>query len=278
MASPIFVNWSFAVALGCVAVGCGDDSSSSSPSGPSSTATSVNVTLTSPIRMGQTAQASAVAAQSNGQSQNVTSGWRSDAAGVATVTDAGLVTGVANGQATIYVITGGRQGQRVIRVVPDYHGEWEGTLRVTSCAQTGVFAEFGLCDDFPVGASEGFDLDLLQTGEAMNARLFLGEIGQTVAAPIAPDGSTAFTGRASATEEGLTLTFDSAWQLNSTRIGALTGTVNDVFRFVGYSGEGRLSYELGLATRTATSVSANKARGQRAHTVQGLGRRLRSMR
>ena len=173
---PMFVHWSLAIALAGSLVGCGDDSSSSSPSAPSSTsstASSVNVTLTSPIRMGQTAQASAVAALSNGQSQNVTSGWRSDNVGVATVTDAGLATGVANGQATIYVITGGRQGQRVIRVVPDYHGAWEGSLRVTSCTQTGIFSEFGACSDFPMSSGVGFDLSLLQTGEAMNARLDL---------------------------------------------------------------------------------------------------------
>lgn len=39
-----------------------------------------------------------------GQSQALTTGWLSDAPAVATVTDAGLVTGVANGRATIYVI------------------------------------------------------------------------------------------------------------------------------------------------------------------------------
>jgi hypothetical protein len=270
-----------AIALACIAVGCGDDSSSSSPSAPSpssSGATSVNVTLTSPIRMAQTAQASAVAALSNGQSQNVTSGWRSDNIGVATVSDAGLATGVANGQATIYVITGGRQGQQVIRVVPDYHGAWEGTLRVTSCTQTGVFSEFGACNDFPVSSGVGFDLSLLQTGEAMNARLDLGLGDQTVASPIAPDGSAAFTGRESLTEEGLTLTLDSAWQITSTRVGALSGSVNDVFRFAGYPGEARISYEIQSATRTAASASSNAARGRRGHGVQGLGRRLRSLR
>ena len=258
----MFVHWSFAIAMACILFGCGDDSSNASPSGPSpssSATTSVNVTVTSPIRMGQTAQASAVAALSNGQSQNLTSGWRSDNAGVATVADAGLVTGVANGQATIYVATGGRQGQQVIRVVPDYHGAWEGTLRVTSCAQTGVFAEVGLCNDIPVSASEGFDLALMQTGEAMSAQLYFGDSDQTVAAPIAPDGSSAFAGRASYTEEEITLTLDTAWQINSTRVGALTGTVNDVYRVAGYPGEARISYEIQLATRTATSASSNTA-------------------
>jgi hypothetical protein len=226
--------------------------------------------------MGQTAQASATVALSNGQSQNVTTGWRSDAVGVATVTDGGLVTGVANGQATISVTASGRQGQQMIRVLPDYHGEWEGTLRVTGCTQTGIFAEIRLCDDAPaVNSTEGFDLGLTQTGDSMNALLYLGGSGQTVPAPIAADGSTAFTGRTSFTEEGVTVTFDSSWQINSPRVGALTGTVTDVFRVNGFSGEGRLTYDVQSATRTATSVRSTGGRGRRGIALQGLGRRLR---
>ena len=70
------------------------------------------------LRMGQTAQASGTEMRASGQSQSVTSGWLSDAPAVATVTGAGLVTGVANGRATIYAVAGGRQGQQVIRVCP----------------------------------------------------------------------------------------------------------------------------------------------------------------
>jgi len=208
----------------------------------------------------------------------VTTGWRSDAVAVATVTDAGLVTGVGNGQANVYVITGGRQGQQVIRVVPDYHGEWEGTLRVTSCAQTGVFAEISLCSDVPPNSTEGFDLTLTQTAEALSVLMYLGGGFQTVSTPIAGDGSAAFAGRSSYTEEGITLTLDSAWQINSARVGALSGTVTDVYRVTGYPGEGRVVYDIQSTTRTATTARANGARAPRAHTVQGLGRRLRSIR
>ena len=228
--------------------------------------------------MGQTAQASAVATLSNGQSQNVTSGWRSDAIGVATVTDAGLVTGVANGQATISVNSGGRQGQQGIRVVPDYHGAWTGTIRITSCTQTGVFADIGLCSEVPVNSTDGFDLSLRQTGESLSATMYLGESEQTVAAPIASDGSASFAGRTSFTEEGITVTFDSAWRITSTQVGALSGTIDDVFRVTGFPGEGRVSYSIQSATRTSTALSPQSTRGRRAHGLQGLGRRLRSTR
>jgi|RhiMethySRZTD1v2_1073278.scaffolds.fasta_scaffold08592_7 Big-like domain-containing protein len=121
-------------------VGCGGDEGSSGPNtSPSGTTTTVAVTVPAPVRMGQTAQASGNETLSGGQTRSITSGWLSDAPGVATVTTAGLVTGVANGRATIYVVAGGRQGQQVVRVVPDYQGTWSGGLRVTSCTGTGIF-------------------------------------------------------------------------------------------------------------------------------------------
>ena len=52
-----------------------------------------------------------------------------------------------------------------------------------------------------------------QTGEALSVLMYLGDGFQTVPAPIAGDGSSAFAGRTSYTEEGVTLTLDSAWQI-----------------------------------------------------------------
>jgi hypothetical protein len=104
------------------------------------TTSSVAVTVNNPLRVGETAQAAGTITLSNGQTQPVTTGWRSDAPAVATASDAGLVTAIGNGRATVFVVTGGRQGQQVVRVVPDYQGQWVGLLRVTSCTQTGTWA------------------------------------------------------------------------------------------------------------------------------------------
>jgi hypothetical protein len=128
---------------------CGDESGGSLPTGASPTASAITVTLNNPIKVAETAQAAATVSLSNGQPQGVSTGWKSDALGVATVTDAGLVTGVANGRATIYVVSNGRQGQQVVRVVPSYEGQWAGLLRVTSCTQTGAWASIGFCDELP---------------------------------------------------------------------------------------------------------------------------------
>jgi hypothetical protein len=51
-----------------------------------------------------------MAQMSNGQSQSITIGWQSDISTVARVTDGGMVTGVGNGRANIYVVSGGKQG------------------------------------------------------------------------------------------------------------------------------------------------------------------------
>lgn len=259
-------GWALSLGLACTAVACGDEPSgtptSPSPSSPSTTA--VTVTVKSPIRMGEWAQATGSATITGGAAQPITSGWRSDAPNVATVTDAGMVTGAANGRATIYVVSGGRQGQQVIRVLPDYQGQWAGTLRITSCTETGVLAEVGLCDALRVGATEGFDVGFAQDGETMSAKLYFGNSGsQTVSAPIDADGATAFSGSASYTEEGITLLLQTAWQVNSAQVGTLTGRVTDVFRFPGFPGEGRVSYDIVSARRTSATVSTLSTRGGR---------------
>ncbi|MEQ1759880.1 MAG: hypothetical protein ABL986_16305 [Vicinamibacterales bacterium] len=142
------------------------------------------MTVNSPIRMGQTAQATGTAALSNGQTQSITTGFQSDQPAIAAVTTAGVVSGLSNGRATIFVVSGGRQGQQVVRVVPDYQGRWSGT--------------------------------------------------------------------------------HTAWQVNSARVGELTGAINDIWRVQGVSGEGRVGYTLVSATRTsATPLTASRDQKRR---------------
>jgi hypothetical protein len=240
------------IALASIAA-CGGDSSSS-PSAPSTVTSGVSVTVTSPVRMGQTAQAAGSATLSGGQTQSVTTGWLSDAAAVATVSDAGLVTGVSNGRATIYVVSGGRQGQQVIRVVPDYQGQWNGGLRIASCAETGVFAEFDFCEDFPAGDTSGYSLAVSQSGEQIGATPSYGAaVFSLASAPIRDDGSSAFASTFSFTDSGVTLTVEANWVINSLRVGELSGTVTEVWRFPNVSGEGRLVQNIIQTTRSRTT-------------------------
>lgn len=256
---------------------CGDGNSpagSSSTTAPSPTTTAVTVAVSSPVRVGQTAQATGSETLSDGQTRAITSGWLSDAAAVATVTNAGLVTGIANGRATIYVVAGGRQGQQVVRVVPDYQGRWSGGLRVTSCSQTGVFASAGFCDDFQVGRTYRYALSLSQSGEQMTAIIDYGApwLFPSVAAPIREDGTSAFAASMNAVEPelGVTLSLEPAFTINSTRTGELTGTVNEVWRLPNVSGEGRLTQEIVSTTRSSTAALSSMS--------EGNSRRLGSLR
>jgi Big-like domain-containing protein len=245
-----------ALALG---VACG------SSTGPSEVVTTsgINVTVSNPLRMGQTTQAAGTATLSNGQTQSVTAGWRSDVPAVATATDGGLVAGVANGRATIYVVSGGVQGQQVIRVVPDYHGSWDGGLRVTSCTDSGVFASADACDDFRVGVVSGYALSLDQSGESMSAEASYSDAVNfpAVAVPLQADGRASFTMAATAVISDVTVNVSANFAINSSRVGELTGTVNEVWRLPNISGEMRLAQSIVNTTRSSPTPSGARNAG-----------------
>lgn len=268
------LNYALLCAAALGAAACGDESSGSMPTSASPTTSGITVTVNSPIKVDEATQAAATASLSNGQSQPISSGWQSDAPNVATVTGAGMVTGVANGRATIYVVSGGRQGQQVIRVVPNYEGQWAGLLRVTSCTQTGAWASIGFCDDFRVGSVDTFTLGVSQTGESLTFRAVYPPsiIFPQVTAPIDGDGSAAFTSTSRGTTAPV-LSIEAAWRIASAARGALSGTVTESWTVAGVPGEGRLVQDIvntGRAGSTGTARSDAKSRV--------MGERLRRMR
>ena len=253
---------------------CDSESSGSLPTSASPTTSAIAVTVNSPIKVDETAQAAATASLTNGQSQAITTGWQSDAPNVATVTPAGLVTGVANGRATIFVVSGGRQGQQVIRVVPNYEGPWAGLLRVTSCTQTGPWAQAGFCDEFRVGSVDGFTLGLSQTGESLTARSAYGPsiVFPPVTTTIDADGGAAFTATFRDTAPpGLSLA--AAWRIASAARGALAGTVTETWTLPGVPGEGRLVQDIVNAGRVGSSGTSRSDTKSRV-----MGERFRRMR
>jgi hypothetical protein len=90
----------------CIAgtAACGSDSPSpAAPTPPTTSALQIRATgdASGPLETGQTRQLSATATQSTGATSDVTqqAAWQSSAPGVATVSPAGLVTAVAEGDA-----------------------------------------------------------------------------------------------------------------------------------------------------------------------------------
>ncbi len=133
-------------------IGCSSNSSTPTTPTPPATVTSVAVTGSAPL-VGLTAQLTATATLSNNTTQNVTSqaSWQSSNTAVATVSNAGVVTGVAPGDVDItatYQSIAGRERLTVARAtftvsgnVTDAtsHGVLPGiTMQITSGPSTGV--------------------------------------------------------------------------------------------------------------------------------------------
>jgi hypothetical protein len=108
-----------AIALAATTACTSDTKAPSAPSAPSTpTVTAVELAVQNTLlRANETTQVSATATLSNGQTQQVTAGFRSDTPSVATVSDAGLVTALGEGRANIFVVYQGKQGLAQVRVM-----------------------------------------------------------------------------------------------------------------------------------------------------------------
>ncbi|MBM3907261.1 MAG: Ig-like domain-containing protein [Gemmatimonadetes bacterium] len=104
----------FAVALIALAACSGGDSSTS-PAPATVASVSLNVT-NAQLGVGQTLQLTATPLTSTGTVTTGTATWSSSAAGVASVSPSGLVSGVSAGVATISAAIGGRTGSATITV------------------------------------------------------------------------------------------------------------------------------------------------------------------
>lgn len=234
---------------------CGGSDSPGPPTGPGGNATAISMSLRDVVLAGTTATATATATMSNGQTQGVTSGFRSDATGVATVTDGGVVTGVANGEATITASFGGVDGTKRIRVAPNYEGNWQGMQIVTSCTATGDFA--GICEEgggvigesFPVGMRTRHPSDLSVSGEFTIEQLSF----PTFTTTIEGDGAIRFS--STFVDEGIRA--DGTWQVNSREVGRVTGTIRERYSAPGLA-SGDLVYESNLSgfNRTGPAIQA----------------------
>jgi hypothetical protein len=251
----------------CVALMVASACNDKSPSDPSDAdVTALAITLRDVVLAGTSATATATATLSNGQTQSVTTGFRSDTTAVATTTDGGNVSGVANGESTISVTFGGMTASKRIRVAPNYAGRWQGNQRITTCTATEDFA--GLCDFeggnvgdlFPVGLVARHPSDLTVSGEFSVENLQY----PTFTTDVRSDGTIAF----SSTDTVDGIRGEVSWQLSSTGVGAAAGTIREIYSVPGEFA-GTIVYESTLTSFTRISASAPPA---------GLRTKLRAIR
>jgi hypothetical protein len=231
--------------------GCGSDTPSS-PTPKVVTTQSVVVSLTAPLIVGGTAQASAVATMSDGTTQAITSGFRSDVSAVATVTDAGMVTAVASGAANIYVVSGGQQGTKGIRVVPSYAGSWSGSYYVTGCSQTGDFRTANMCSYFQTNTVMPYNMNLAQSLDVVQGVTYLGSLQFDQASATIDGGGNL---PLSATYREDTMTITCAWNLTGQSAGRLNGTVQQTWRDGAASGEMVVSGTIRDSMRSAGAAT-----------------------
>jgi len=253
-------------ALATLVAACGG--SPATPSSPPATPSSIRIIASSsllPIGATLTLSAEAIA---NGTAIDVSrqSRWISDSPKIAPVDEAGKVTGVTAGRATVIATYGGVSAALLLRVIPELTGTWRGTGHSTEC--TG-FPDFRTCSRFvPVGSTGAFTLVVSQTADAATAQIELRVtppptatmafpsffVGQ-LAGLVLDDGTLSLDGPTLSRQPGLDdfpLGSIVGWQTVADATGTLSGTFRHVFASTFPSGSiGRIGWTVDRLVRTA---------------------------
>ena len=247
--------------------------SGGSKTAPAPTANSITINLQDVLRAGLAVVATGNATMSNGQTQAVTTGWRSDAPTVATITDGGSITPLANGEVTVSVSFSGANASKRLRVTPNYDGRWSGSQVITRCTATGLFA--GICDEggsiigvsFPIGLTSRHPANLTVSGEFS----IEGFAYPTFTTPIESNGAIAF----SSTASDEIIRGDVSWTMNSTTVGQASGTIRETYS-APTVGSGDVIYESTFSnmSRSAADPAASASRER----ISSLLARLRRLR
>lgn len=177
-----------------IAAACG---SSGSALSPQNVGTITGITLTvNPPPVGSSVAAVGKLSLSTGTTPAVTTGFTSDTPSVATVTSAGVVTGVSIGDVTISVDYQGFKASKKVRVLPSYTGIYFGSYTVDSCTETGDFIPVGNCakvtaqPTLPLQFASQQSLDLT----TLAGQFALGSAVGDATGAVAPDGALTYGG------------------------------------------------------------------------------------
>lgn len=245
-------------ALALFVVSCG--------STPAPTPTISTVTISSPntqVFIGATEQFTANSTLSNGTTQTPTGTWNSDNASVATISQAGLMTGVGSGQATIFFnATNGPTGTKLMRGLPNYGGTWSGTYLVTGCNQSGGVGLANVCGS--IAGTLPFTFILAQGTDGVTGRFLLGTIPfENVSGVVSGNGGLTLVGRN--LSNGVQV--DVTWQLTSPVARTLVGSIAQVWTSTTLTGQANVSGAISTATKTFIAVGTS---APRIHTLQDL--------
>lgn len=254
----VAVAASVALVLTLAACGGGD---SPSVTGPSA-GTSVTVSFPGgPVYIGSTTQFEARETLGNGTTRVPTSvGWSSDKPQVAAVSNAGVVSAVAAGEATISADVNGTRGSLLVRVLPDFGGAWVGTETVVSCTDSGQIS--GFCSESElVGEAFFHESSFTQNMASVTGVLDVGGgMRATMTGTITVDGDLPM---GSAPVLPADPDFNAQvenWRSRADTPSRMTGTYEVLFTILGVTGSARI--QLRLDNVTKSSASASDVRGR----------------
>lgn len=232
--------------------------------------TSVTVSFPGgPVYIGSSTQLEARETLGNGTTRVPTSvSWSSDKVQIATVSNTGVVSAVAAGEATITADVSGTRGSLLVRVLPNFGGAWSGPETVVSCADSGQLSGFCSESQF-VGEVFFHESSFTQNMASVTGVLDLGDgMRATVTGTITVDGEL-LLGSAPVLPADPDLNAQvENWRSRADTPSRMTGTYEVLFTIPGVTGSARIGLRLDNVTKI--SASASDVRGRT------LGSKLRS--
>jgi hypothetical protein len=264
------IRWLVPACVILALCGCGK---SSNPIGAGPTLNSLSIVPATDLIMIQgTETFSSTATYSNGSTGVVQSTWSSDAPSVATVdASTGRATGIGAGQATIVARYSNIQATRLLRVVPDYHGQWTGDWAVTACSSDGDWQQMNVCQTvYATGSLWALAFVANQTRDAVSGTIDFGDnLPGPVTGTIAMNGHLTVSGTYAVVTEGISVEVTvSNWDTTSTDNMRMTGHFRLTLRMGGIQGSVSTDGDLRIVAKGTTPTAITPG-----GIVHALGRR-----
>jgi hypothetical protein len=132
--------------------------------------------------------------------------------------------------------------------IPDYAGTWNGTYLVSSCTNSGFFADAAICGGV-LTTTASVTFTLVQSERTVTGTFSLGSlISSQTAATIGSDGSLALV---APVQQGI-FSIATTWTVQQPTSGALTGQTQQVWTASGQTGMATLQGSIVSVTRTGS--------------------------
>ena len=245
------------IGIAIVVSACGNNSPST-PVTPTKTPTGLSITPnTDLITIKGIETFKSTQTYTDGTSEIVTATWNSSVPDVATIeSSTGLTNGIGAGQTSITAQYQGRTATQALRVVPNYHGRWQGDWAVATCTSDGDWLRANICASaYPTGSLWMITLDATQSRDAITGMIDFGDNSPgAVSGAIAMDGHLTVGGTYTLTVDGLSVEVTvSNCETNSTDNQRMTGHFRLTLRAAGMQGAVTVDGDLRICSKGAAS-------------------------